>query len=74
VQATDAQTPIDLADQDLDSIDAELSLPKTRSQKWRLELTPGPSKTIVVRGIRFLRNGKEIYPRMAPYGSLKSIP
>lgn len=74
VQATDAQTPIDLADQDLDSIDAEFPLPKTRSQKWRLELTPGPSKTIVVRGIRFLKNGKEIYPRMAPYGSLKSIP
>lgn len=74
VQATDGQAPIDLADQDLDSIDAELPLPKTLSQKWRLELTPGPSKTIVVRGIRFLRNGKEIYPRMAPYGSLKSIP
>lgn len=74
VQATDMEKPTELADQDLKSIDAELPLPMTRSRKWRLELTPGPSQTIVVRGIRFLKNGKEIYPRMAPYGSLKSIP
>ena len=74
VLATDRKKPTVLADQDLKSIDAELPLPLTRSRKWRLELTPGPSRTIVVRGIRFLKNGKEIYPRTAPYGNLKSIP
>lgn len=72
-QATNSQMRIDLANQDLDSIDAELPLPRTCLQKWRLELTPGPSRTIVVRIIRFLKNGREIYPRMAPYGGLKSI-
>ena len=71
--ATDAQ-PVILSDSPLDEYDDEIGFPKTKSRKWRLELTPGPSKTIVVRGIRFLNNGKEIYPRMAPYGPLKSIP
>lgn len=74
VLATDRENPTVLADQDLKSIDAELPLLLTRSRKWTLELTPGPSRTIVVRGIRFLKNGKEIYPRTAPYGSLRSIP
>lgn len=74
VQATDGVSPTELADQDLQAVDAEIAFTSARSRRWRLELTPGPSKTIVVRGIRFLKGGKEIYPRMAPYGNLQLIP
>jgi hypothetical protein len=72
--AADAEPVVPLLDTPLTKFDAEVNFPKTQSRKWRLELTPGPSKTVVVRGIRFLNRGREIYPRMAPYGPLKSIP
>lgn len=66
--------PIQLLDTPLDKIDDEFDIPATKSQKWRLELTPGPSRTIVVRGVRFLKNRQDIYPRLAPYGPLTLIP
>ena len=72
--AMDAVPAGPLLDTPLEKFDAEVNFPKTKARQWRLELTPGPSRTIVVRGIRFLNGGKEIYPRMAPYGPLKSIP
>ena len=71
--ATD-EAAVVLADSPLNEHDDAIDFSPTKSRHWRLELTPGPSKTIVVRGIRFLHEGKEIYPRMAPYGPLKSIP
>jgi hypothetical protein len=72
--ATDATDEETVLDQPLDSIDATLKCRATRARKWRVELTPGRSKTIVVRGLRFLKDGKDVYPRLGPYGPLDDIP
>lgn len=34
----------------------------TKSRKWRLELQAGKSKKVVVRGLRFFDDGRELYP------------
>lgn len=51
-----------LADTTFKTRDASLNFPATESKSWRLELTPGKSKRITIRGIRFNSEGTEIFP------------
>ena len=51
----------------LERIDAQIAFPETRGQTWRLHLQAGPSKTVVVRGLRFFSASGEIFPPMVPY-------
>ena len=51
-----------LANHELKSFDGEVTFPATESQRWHLEMTPGESKTIVLRGLRFYSGKTEIFP------------
>ena len=46
----------------MNSFDGEVTLPATESQRWHLEMTPGESKTIVLRGLRFYAGPIETFP------------
>ncbi len=39
----------------------QIDFPNTESQSWRLVLTPGESKKLVIRGTRFYSGGTEIF-------------
>ncbi len=51
-----------LATSTLQGFDGEVSFSATESQRWHLELTPGESKMVVVRGLRFYSGETEIFP------------
>jgi len=44
------------------SFDGEVLFSSTESQHWHLELTPGESETVVLRGLRFYSGTTEIFP------------
>ncbi|HVJ79438.1 MAG TPA: hypothetical protein VNC50_00100 [Planctomycetia bacterium] len=54
------------AEKKLNSIDATVTFPKARGREFTLTLEPGKSRILVVRGIRFLNGGAELFPRMIP--------
>lgn len=51
-----------LARHEMKSFNGEVIFTATESQDWHLELTPGESKTVVVRGLRFYSGTTEIFP------------
>jgi hypothetical protein len=55
-----------VVEQAVSEIDATVPFPAATAQMWRLTLEPGKSRTLVIRGIRFLNGGEEIMPRMVP--------
>jgi len=57
----------DIAEDDLDGVNAMLALPETRGKAWRVHLRAGPSKVVVVRGLRFFSPKDEIFPPAVPY-------
>ena len=40
-----------------------VDFPATRAKVWRLELQAGPSRVVVLRGLRFFQGEEEILPR-----------
>jgi len=50
-------------------IDAVVTFSKAKATNWKLILEPGKSRILVVRGIRFLNDEKEVFPHMVPYVS-----
>ena len=55
-------TPKTLARHEMKSFNGEVTFTATESQDWHLELTPGESKTVVIRGLRFYSGTTEIFP------------
>lgn len=58
-----------VADKPLTSIDETVNFGATSGKKWRLTLTSGPSRILVIRGLRFLDGNTEPFPHMVPYVS-----
>ena len=52
-----------VASRHLPSADSEVDFPATRAKVWRLELQAGPSRVVVLRGLRFFQGEEEILPR-----------
>lgn len=67
IQVEDGEEYRDVAEQDLKSADAIVSMPPTRGVKWRLHLRAGRSKIVVVRGLRFSGESGEVFPPAVPY-------
>jgi hypothetical protein len=57
-----------VAEQKVAEIDATVTFPATTGTVWKLTLEPGKSRTIVIRGIRFLNGEREVVPHMVTYG------
>lgn len=51
-----------LARHEMKSFNGEVTFTATESQDWHLDLTPGESKTVVIRGLRFYSGPTEIFP------------
>lgn len=71
LEAVDGERSRPAADQDVTEIDATVTFPATTSRVWKLTLTPGKSRILVIRGIRFLNGDQEIVPHMVPYAVIK---
>ena len=56
-----------IVEQKVTEVDAAVSFPRTRARIWRLTLEPGKSRTLVIRGLRFLDGTEEVIPRQIPY-------
>ena len=62
----DSGNAVPVAETKFVSRDGVLTFPAVESARWRLILTPGKSKKVVVRGIRFWSGEDEIFrPRLA---------
>lgn len=59
----------DVAEQDLEAPDGTVSMSPTRGQTWRVHLLAGPSKMVVVRGLRFASPSGEIFPPAVPFSN-----
>ncbi len=61
-----------LVKQPVKKMDEVVTFEKTRARRWRLVLEPDESRTIVIRGVRFLNGDEEVIPRQVPFdpGSL----
>jgi hypothetical protein len=67
VRMDDADDFRDVAESELGTVDALITLPETRGKTWRVQLRAGPSKIVVVRGLRFFSPKEEILPPPVPY-------
>ena len=56
-----------LVDGELNETDAKVTLPRTEARVWRVELASGPSRQVVVRGLRFLHASVELFPSLIPW-------
>lgn len=59
-----------LVDQLLSDVNEIVTFPATTARRWTITLTSGPSKIIVLRGLRFFDGSEEIFPHMIPYSSV----
>lgn len=55
-----------LTDQPITDVDAIVRFPSTKSKTWRLRLEPGKSRILVIRGIRFFDQDREVLPHLVP--------
>lgn len=62
----DGETEREVIAQALAEVDAMVSFPPVTATEWRLELEPGPSRILVIRGIRFLDGDHDFLPRLVP--------
>jgi hypothetical protein len=67
LEATDGDDGRLVAEQKVAEIDATVTFPATTGTVWRLTLEPGKSRTLVIRGIRFLNGEREVVPHLVPY-------
>ncbi len=51
----------------LKSFDETVTFPAAAATRWTLTLTAGPSRTLVLRGLRFFDGDEEVCPHMVPY-------
>ncbi len=51
----------------LKSIDTTVALNKTKGRVWQFDFRAGPSKMIVLRGLRFFSGENELFPPLVPY-------
>ena len=56
-----------VVEKQLNDIDAVVTFPKTTAKQWKLTLQAGKSRILVIRGLRFLSDGREVVPHMVPY-------
>ncbi|MDB5386085.1 MAG: hypothetical protein JWM11_1731, partial [Planctomycetaceae bacterium] len=62
-----------VVEKSLSRFDELVTFPPATSQKWRLNLTPGPSGTLVVRGLRFFDGDEEVFPHQVPYQNADGV-
>jgi hypothetical protein len=53
----------------LNSVDASVTLPKTKGQRWRFAFQAGKSGCVVLRGLRFFSGEDELFPPLVVYPS-----
>jgi len=51
---------------DLKSADETVKLPRTKGREWRFEFLAGPSRRVVLRGLRFFSGKDELFPPLIP--------
>ncbi|NMB89001.1 MAG: hypothetical protein GYA17_11625 [Chloroflexi bacterium] len=51
-----------LAESPLKTVDARVSIPRTKAQRWKFDFKTGKSGYVVVRGLQFFSGDQEIYP------------
>ena len=68
VQAKQGGKYMDVTQQPLTSADAYISFDKHKASIWRFHFRPGPSKYVVLRGLRFFSSDtNEIFCPAYPY-------
>lgn len=67
IEVKDGEQYRDVVEQDLDNVDAVVSMPPTRGKIWRIHLRADRTKMVVVRGLRFFNESGEIFPPAVPY-------
>lgn len=67
LEVRDAANRAVVVDQPLKSINEVVTFEPLQSQQWLLTLKSGPSKIIVLRGLRFFSGDEELFPHMVPY-------
>ena len=55
-----------ITEQPVTEVDATLKFGLATGRKWKLTLTTGKSGILVIRGIRFLKDNKDVFPHMVP--------
>jgi hypothetical protein len=51
----------------LKSTDTTVALKKTKGRVWQFDFQAGPSKMVVLRGLRFYSGENEMFPPLVPY-------
>lgn len=74
LETRDGGTRTTVADQPLKSVNEVVTFAPAQSQHWLLTLKSGPSKILVIRGLRFLDGETELFPHMVPYSSAVATP
>lgn len=73
LQTMDSAVGREVVSQSLTKFDELVRFPLTTSRKWRLNLTPGKSQTLVIRGLRFFDGDQEVFPHQVPYRNSSGI-
>jgi hypothetical protein len=73
VRTADKGTERQVVAKSLNKFDELVTFQPAISKKWQLNLTPGPSGTLVVRGMRFFDGGEEIFPHQVPYQNAAGV-
>ena len=56
-----------LVEAHLNSADSPVSFPTTKGRVWQLELRPGQSGQVTLRGLQFFSGEDELFPPLVPY-------
>ncbi len=62
-----------LADEELPSVDAEVGLDVNDAQHLRLSFQAGPSRRVVIRGLKFFCGEHELFPPATPRSGVPSL-
>lgn len=57
----------DVVKEPLKDVDAIVDFPKTKGRVWQFDFQAGPSRFVVLRGLRFFSGEDELFPPLVPY-------
>lgn len=67
LETIDADASHVVVEKPLKSTDETVTFPAATAARWRLTLTAGPTRHLVIRGLRFFDGDEEVCPHMVPY-------
>lgn len=67
VETADGTPRRRVVDKEIKLVDDVVQFAPTQATKWVLTLTAGPSRIIIIRGLRFFDGDSEVCPHLVPY-------